>query len=199
VADPPYAEATPEEARQDVRRLAATVDYVIVSLHWGEEFVDRPSTAEVEHARSLIDAGADLLVGHHPHVVRPLERHGKGLIAYSLGNFVGDMIWQEPLRRGAILRCVLAPDGVEDVRVTRTYVDDNFKTVIQGEGSDHLECSDPVQGLEEDAYREEVARTVRSQRLATYKYAAANWRKFQPGMLAQLVGRTVRNKLRSGS
>src|SRR5688500_2233201 len=62
-------------------------DIVICSLHWGVEFVGHPSVAEEELGRRLVDAGADLVIGHHPHVIRRVERYGRGLIAYSLGNF----------------------------------------------------------------------------------------------------------------
>jgi hypothetical protein len=69
-----------------------------VSIHWGEEFVSIPSDREIEWAKAMIEAGADLIIGHHPHVLREIARHGRGLVAYSLGNFVGDMTWN-PLNR----------------------------------------------------------------------------------------------------
>jgi len=71
-AEPPYAEGSPDEIGADVRRVSADVDCVLVSLHWGEEFVPVPSVEEASFARSLIDAGATLILGHHPHVARPV-------------------------------------------------------------------------------------------------------------------------------
>ena len=63
-------------------------DLVLVLLHWGQEYTDGPDHQQRAAARRLIDGGADLVIGHHPHVLHGLERHGDGLIAYSLGNFL---------------------------------------------------------------------------------------------------------------
>ena len=74
-------------ARRDAR-------FVVVALHWGipHGFAARSYGVLAEYQRpvahALVDAGADLVVGHHPHVVHPLERYKSGLIAYSLGNYV---------------------------------------------------------------------------------------------------------------
>jgi hypothetical protein len=63
-------------------------DLVIAFVHWGDEYADGPNITQVKAAHSLIDAGADMVIGHHPHVLQGVERYGKGLIAYSLGNFL---------------------------------------------------------------------------------------------------------------
>jgi poly-gamma-glutamate capsule biosynthesis protein CapA/YwtB (metallophosphatase superfamily) len=90
----------PEIARALVADLAAKNDIVIVSFHGGAEgqgaekltfareiFVGEDRGNVVEFARAMIDAGADIVLGHGPHVVRPLELYHDRLIAYSLGNF----------------------------------------------------------------------------------------------------------------
>ena len=66
----------------------ATHDLVLVLVHWGQEYSDGPDHSQRAAARRLIDGGADLVIGHHPHVLHGLERRGDGLIAYSLGNFL---------------------------------------------------------------------------------------------------------------
>ncbi len=73
-----------------VREAAHTHDVVVVSAHWGEEYVDHPSSAQESAARALVDAGATLFIGHHPHVLQRIERRGRSVIAYSLGNFLFD-------------------------------------------------------------------------------------------------------------
>ena len=60
----------------------------MIILHWGTERATSPDRAQVAFAHALIDAGADAVVGHHPHVLQGIERYGRGVIAYSLGNFV---------------------------------------------------------------------------------------------------------------
>lgn len=71
-----------------VRSARATHDLVVVLLHWGQEYSEGPDHAQKTAARRLLTGGADLVVGHHPHVLQGLERHEHGLIAYSLGNFL---------------------------------------------------------------------------------------------------------------
>ncbi len=73
---------------EDVRRLRQEVDFVVVNLHWGEERQHYPSEQQKQLGHKTIDAGADLVVGHHPHVLQGIERYGHGIIAYSLGNFI---------------------------------------------------------------------------------------------------------------
>ena len=69
-----------------VRRLKKRVDLAIVMLHWGREFYEYPSPSQVRLAHELIDAGADLIAGHHPHAIQPVEHYNGCVIAYSLGH-----------------------------------------------------------------------------------------------------------------
>ncbi len=78
-----------------VRAAAAGADAVIVSLHWGDEYQQQPRAEDVELAHQLADAGATIVVGHHPHVLQPIELYRRAdgrasVIAYSLGNFVSN-------------------------------------------------------------------------------------------------------------
>jgi poly-gamma-glutamate synthesis protein (capsule biosynthesis protein) len=59
-----------------------------VNLHWGEEKADTPDRDQREFAHAVIDAGADVIIGHHPHVLQGIERYKSGVIVYSLGNFL---------------------------------------------------------------------------------------------------------------
>lgn len=74
----------------DIRELKKTRDpvFITVILHWGTERATSPDREQVAFAHALIDAGADAVVGHHPHVLQGIERYGRGVIAYSLGNFI---------------------------------------------------------------------------------------------------------------
>ena len=74
----------------DIRNYRNKASKVIVSLHWGAEHINKPSPAQKTIARSLISAGADLILGHHSHMVQGIEKYRNGLIVYSLGNFVFD-------------------------------------------------------------------------------------------------------------
>ena len=94
---PPYNELS-EEAYQQIASARRRADIVIVSMHWGDEFILVPSERERRIARAMIDAGATCVIGHHPHVVREVEEYGGGVIAYSLGNFICDMTWDRRTR-----------------------------------------------------------------------------------------------------
>jgi len=71
----------------DIARARREADYVIVSFHWGKEGCDTPTPFQRSIAHKAIDAGADVIIGHHPHVLQGIERYGNGIIFYSLGNF----------------------------------------------------------------------------------------------------------------
>jgi len=73
--------------REDIRRARQQADYVIVSFHWGTEGKQETQGYQRVAAHQAIDAGADVIIGHHPHVLRGIERYQRGIIFYSLGNF----------------------------------------------------------------------------------------------------------------
>jgi len=101
-------------ALADVAELRQKVDCVVVSLHWGFEYVEYPCPSQQAFARRLIDAGAQLIIGHHPHVMQGIEEYRGGLIAYSLGNFQFKIdLGEEYLNSGTgmILRVRLSPAG----------------------------------------------------------------------------------------
>jgi poly-gamma-glutamate synthesis protein (capsule biosynthesis protein) len=102
-------------------------DLVVVLVHWGTEYADEPDWVQQQAARALVEAGADLVIGHHPHVLQGIERHGHGLIAYSLGNFLFENVKEIPrlsgvLRvrydgRGCLEAVVLHPAFVKSVPI----------------------------------------------------------------------------------
>jgi hypothetical protein len=76
------------QARQDIEALRSKVDLLIVSYHGGAEYTDRPSAKLRRELQMIAEAGADLVVGHHPHYVQGIETYRGKLIFYSLGNFI---------------------------------------------------------------------------------------------------------------
>ena len=74
-----------EKNIQDLKDEGAQV--IIASFHWGEEKAEYPNDVQVELAHAAIDAGADLVLGHHPHVLQGIEQYKGKNIVYSLGNF----------------------------------------------------------------------------------------------------------------
>jgi poly-gamma-glutamate synthesis protein (capsule biosynthesis protein) len=72
---------------EDIRRARQEADYVIASFHWGTEGRSEIQTYQRTVAHKAIEAGADVIIGHHPHVLRGIERYKTGIVFYSLGNF----------------------------------------------------------------------------------------------------------------
>lgn len=84
------AKLSEDRARADIAALKQAADLIIISLHWGNEYEPQPDNRQRKMGRILIDAGAHIIAGHHPHVQQPPEWYKSGVIIYSMGNFVFD-------------------------------------------------------------------------------------------------------------
>jgi poly-gamma-glutamate synthesis protein (capsule biosynthesis protein) len=100
--DPRIALTDEEQMARDVRDLRTRCDVVIVSMHNGIEYMPKPTKRQIAFAHAAINAGARLVIGHHPHVIQPREEYHGGLIFYSLGNFVFDQFQREATQHGEI-------------------------------------------------------------------------------------------------
>ena len=101
---------------------------VVVSMHWGDEYRSRANTTQQALGKMFIDAGADIVVGHHPHVVQEVERYGNGWIAYSLGNFIFDQNFSEETNKGLLLEATVTQARVMNVRLVPIRINTNFQT-----------------------------------------------------------------------
>ena len=112
---PVVAGRNPENVRRDVAVALLNADAVIVSLHDGAEYTRRvaPETAEFAHA--AIDAGAVLVLGHHPHVPQRIEQYKHGWIFYSLGNFVFQQYTPPGTQHAIVARVTFSGARVERV------------------------------------------------------------------------------------
>lgn len=84
-----------EEFIDEIKRRSGCGETVIVSVHWGRELVDRPTLEQRKIAERFAEAGARLIIGHHPHVVQGVEEINGSLVAYSLGNFIFDSFFED--------------------------------------------------------------------------------------------------------
>jgi poly-gamma-glutamate synthesis protein (capsule biosynthesis protein) len=83
-----------------VKNSASQVDQLIVGVHWGKEYTRQPAAAQKNIAKKLIENGADVIVGHHPHWVQEIEFIDGKPVYYSLGNFIFDQMWSRETRKG---------------------------------------------------------------------------------------------------
>jgi poly-gamma-glutamate synthesis protein (capsule biosynthesis protein) len=98
---------------EDIKRLRPRVDFIIINIHWGEELEIEPDSNQIALAHRMIEGGADLIVGHHPHVLQGIERYHGKIIAYSLGNFVFGGNSRSANSETAVLKVRFAKDTME--------------------------------------------------------------------------------------
>lgn len=116
-----------ESAIKDAKNKA---DLVVVSFHFGDEYKNSPTQEQEMMARLAIDSGADLVVGHHPHVVEPLEEYKGKYIAYSLGNFIFDQNFSEDTMQGLMLKVVVGNKRIKEVTPVEFKINQYFQPEI---------------------------------------------------------------------
>jgi poly-gamma-glutamate capsule biosynthesis protein CapA/YwtB (metallophosphatase superfamily) len=116
---PGLAWAVPEEIAADVTAVGSQADLIVVILHSGYEYVIPPSEEQKAAAYAAIDAGADLVVGHHAHILQGVQFYKDGVIAFGLGNFAFN-IDGEP--NSVILNVWLDADGVRQLEFIPTVI-----------------------------------------------------------------------------
>ncbi len=101
---------------RDIKKFKQENDLVIVSFHWGGELLNTPKEYQVQLAHQTINAGADLIIGHHPHVVQGLEIYKGRLIAYSLGNFIFGSYSQRAIR-SMLIKLYYGTAGIKQCKI----------------------------------------------------------------------------------
>jgi len=131
----------------DLNKLKSKVDNVIISLHFGMIYTDFPTVDQQELCHLLIDSGASMILGHHPHVLQGIESYKNGLIAYSLGEFIFDAtfgnvyakIAREKRKESIILSCELLSKRVERFDIIPVKINENFQPcVLKNKDADSL-------------------------------------------------------------
>lgn len=113
---PGIALADPAVMKEDVERARREgANVVVVSLHAGEEYRNTPDRMQRALLEAAADAGADVVLGHHPHVIQPLELREESWIIGSLGNLVFDQMWSEAVRRGMMLQFRFEGESVREI------------------------------------------------------------------------------------
>lgn len=131
---PGIAWLDPERLIADIEETAAedsekNPDIVVVSLHYGQEYATSSNQRQRQISRQAIEAGADLVIGHHPHVVQEIEQYKDGWIAYSLGNFIFDQLFSEPTRRGVLLKVIIDQGKIDSVTPLPTKITNEYQVI----------------------------------------------------------------------
>ncbi len=190
-----------ERICKDIEGVRGKCDFLVLALHWGEEFIDRPSPEQIQLGRKFVDCGAHVILGHHPHILQGVERYRGRVIAYSLGDFVFDL-WPERLRKSMILRLKLV--DTDDIRFEIRPVLINKKwqpEQLRGEDASRLlaEIENLALMIEADASQEEwdkdVARELQGFRRSVYFHYVKNLHRFGPKRFLSILQGIIKNRV----
>lgn len=112
-----YPKLSPEILIDAVKKYNSSVDWLIVSIHWGNEYLPNAESWRVNLAHQLVDAGADIIHGHHPHVWQNYEIYKEKPIFYSFGNFIFDQSWSYETSHSQIAELILSKTKVESQKL----------------------------------------------------------------------------------
>ena len=127
---PGIAVLSDDNLRAAIVAARAAADVVIVMPHWGPEDTPNPNSYQLHYAQVAVEAGADLVVGNHTHVVQAVEQLAGVDVFYGLGNFVFDQTWDLAHQQGVLLQVVFEGSRYLGYELIPTHVD--------GDGTVHL-------------------------------------------------------------
>ena len=135
---PDVAYADINRIGDEIRNARDNCDFLIVSFHWGREFDFYPYDHQRELAYLAADSGADVVVGHHPHVLQGIEEYNGSRIFYSLGNFVFD--WQVPTGTDetVIVGLTLSGGSIREVELIPVQIKDCQPVLAQGDKAERI-------------------------------------------------------------
>lgn len=127
-----FSSGSEDRVFANIRDLKDKTDILVVYTHWGEEYKTQvPENVNIL-AHKLIDEGADLVIGTHPHVVEPKEEYRGKMIYYSLGNFVFDQYFSEETKKGMAVEATINPsDNRMEFRDIQLELGNNGQTRIK--------------------------------------------------------------------
>ncbi len=127
-----------EGLSSEIKTAKEKCDFLVVSFHWGNEFHLYPSENQESLAHEAIENGADLILGHHPHVLQGIERYKEKLIFYSLGNFIFDRQIQKGTDESIIINLTIEDKNIKDVRLIPIKIIDCQPTVAIGKVAEYI-------------------------------------------------------------
>ncbi len=119
-----------KKIEEGIERAKEEADLVIVSFHYGDEYEPKSNSFQKYISRLSIDFGADLIIGHHPHVIQEIEEHNKKYIAYSLGNFIFDQGFSKETMEGLILKVIIENKEIKELIPVKFKMNEYFQPEI---------------------------------------------------------------------
>jgi len=138
-----YDEDKADVARADMKSLGEEVkaareqcDFLVISFHWGKEFDRYPGDRQRKMAYTAVENGADIVIGHHPHVLQGMEKYKGKLIFYSLGNFVFDRQLPEGTEESVIIDIAVDRVGWKETRIIPVDIEACRPVIAQGQAAE---------------------------------------------------------------
>lgn len=202
-----YAFANTDFIKKDIMNLKKNVDHIMVSCHWGLEFINRPSVSIIRLARQMVDWGAGVILGHHAHVLQGYEKYNDSIIFYGLGNFVFDMSWDQKFMQSMIVNLKINKLSVLDVEICPIIINDSYQPTVTSDGGgekiikliENLSkaiCRELEGDTEYNSYTYymEYEKIRNRNRYLSYLYFLKNIKRANLLILGQIVMRTIRRR-----
>jgi poly-gamma-glutamate synthesis protein (capsule biosynthesis protein) len=184
-----------ENIEKDVARLKGDCDFIVISLHWGDEFINYPSPIQIRKAHDIVDMGARVILGHHSHVAQGIENYGGGLIAYSLGSFTKDL-WSKRLRESVLLKVQISKNQVKKYELVPIFINNEYQPEIY-QGPESLSYLQRIENLsktikyyhkgnfknQEKKYHRDVKRLLIIDRIKTIIHYVLNFFRYDKDLL----------------
>ena len=127
-----------QSIKNEVSSAKEKCDFLIVTVHWGNEYENYPSEMQRDVAHIMVDGGADLIAGHHPHVLQGIEKYMDRYIFYSLGNFIFDRQIPRGTGISAILQMDVSKSGCENINIIPVKIENAQPSPVDGAEKDHI-------------------------------------------------------------
>jgi len=194
-----YSQGNKKKIISNINRIKNKADYVIISLHWGDEYISLPSISQINFAHDIIDAGADVILGHHPHVLQPVEKYKEGIIAYSLGNFVSDM-YSEITKKSMILKIIFNQNQTKKVELIPVYINKDYQPEISinKEAKKYpynlLQTEELLNLVKSINYEETLKNCKSNDRHEYFKFLIRNFYKFSIPVLYDIIYNAIKGR-----
>ena len=120
-----------EKIKKEIRQAKEKSDILIVSLHAGTEYVQTITSFQEKFSKACVDEGADLILGHHPHVSQKIEKYKNSWIAYSLGNFIFDQSFSTETMQGTLLEIIIENGKIKELNPKEVKISENFQPYLK--------------------------------------------------------------------
>jgi poly-gamma-glutamate synthesis protein (capsule biosynthesis protein) len=198
---PLYARGDRDAIVADICRSKSRDNVVVCSFHWGNEFVSYPNLEQIAIARAAIDAGCDLVLGHHPHVLNGFERYRDKYIFYSLGNFVFDQLWNKDCTLGMAITLRLSAGHVSLRNANCVRIGRDYRPAMATDLDDRGTLQQLSAKIQETlrvggaGYSRDVRRQEARNRYLSWLYLLRSAYRYDARILKQIIAHTVMRRV----